>query len=122
MLVSCFSLAGIAYAGNTYEIDSRNRFLLNGDPFFPLGLYVVECPNGAYLTELDEIADSPFDTLVNYGVNFCTTPGDVSHEQILSYLDALRDKNLKLIYSLKESVFNCNISKFCRMLPERRSS
>ena len=87
-------------ASASWEIDEHNRFILNGEPFFPLGLYVVECTNGSYAAELDEIADSPFDTLMNYAVNRCGT--DATDGQILGYLDQLASRDLKLIFSLSE--------------------
>jgi len=91
---------GTTFAEQTTYIDAHNRFILNGAPFFPLGLYVVECTNGSYTAELDEIAASPFDTVMNYGVNQCGT--DATDAQILSYLDQLAARNLKLIFSLSE--------------------
>ena len=97
-LFTMFLITGIAYAEAASYIDGDNRFILNGEPFFPLGLYVVQCTNGSYSNELDEIADSPFDTLMNYAVNECG--GEATESQILSYLDELEARNLKLIYSL----------------------
>lgn len=78
----------------TSYVDRHNRFILNGEPFFPIGLYVVQ-----YLSntkQLDEIANSPFDTLMNYNVN------SGSDGQITSYLNQLQSRNLKLIFSLVE--------------------
>ena len=86
----------------TTYIDDHNRFILNGEPFFPLGLYVVQCTNGSYSVELDEIANSPFDTLMNYAVNTCGT--NATPTQINSYLDELQSRGLKLIFSLKDYV------------------
>jgi hypothetical protein len=101
-VISCLTFYGVAYASNTYQIDSHNRFILNGEPFFPLGLYVVQCTNGSYTTELDEIADSPFDTLMNYAINECGT--EASYQQIRDYLDELARRDLKVIFSLKEYI------------------
>ncbi len=84
----------------TSYIDGYNRFILNGEPFFPLGLYVVQCTNGSYSAQLDEIANSPFDTLMNYAVNQCGT--DATDAQILGYLDQLESRNLKLIFYLAQ--------------------
>ncbi|MDY6836606.1 MAG: choice-of-anchor U domain-containing protein [Thermodesulfobacteriota bacterium] len=91
-----------AFDDLTSYIDSYGRFILNDEPFFPLGLYVVECTNGSYAAELDEIADSPFDTLMNYSVNRCGS--DATDAQIWGYLDelALPSRDLKLIFSLSE--------------------
>ncbi len=101
-----FFISGIARSGAveslTSYIDEHNRFILNGEPFFPLGLYVVQCTNGSYSAELDEIANSPFDTLMNYAVNTCGT--DATPAQINSYLDELQSRNLKLIFPLQEYI------------------
>jgi hypothetical protein len=98
MLLASGIARGWALEGPTSFIDERGRFILNGQPFFPLGLYVVQCTNGNYSRELDEIADSPFDTLMNYAINKCGT--DSTDAQILSYLDQVESRNLKLIFSL----------------------
>jgi len=91
--------------GLTSYIDGYNRFILNGEPFFPLGLYVAQCSTVDQYVQLDEIANSPFDTLMNYNINTC----GVTHatpEQIDDYLDQLQDqlqippRNLNLIFSL----------------------
>ena len=84
---------------NTVTID-QNRVILNGEPFFPIGLYVVQCPNGSYATQLDEIADSPFDTLMNYAVNECGT--DATNAEILAYLNEAESRNLYVIYYLAQ--------------------
>ncbi len=103
-LFTVFLISGMAYAeapeNLTSYIDEHNCFVLNGKPFFPLGLYVVQCTNGAYAAQLQEIADSPFDTLMNYAVNRCGT--DATDADILRYLDQLASRNLKLIFSLSE--------------------
>jgi hypothetical protein len=80
-------------------IDEHNRFILNGEPFFPLGLYVVQPLTGVdLLNQLDEIgaADSPFDTLMNYNIN------NGNDSQITSYLNILQSRNMKLIFSIAE--------------------
>jgi hypothetical protein len=99
-LLIVFASVAAASADLTSYIDEHNRFILNGEPFFPLGLYVVECTNGSYAAELDEIADSPFDTVMNYAVNRCGP--DATDAQILGYLDQLASRDLKLIFSLSE--------------------
>jgi len=99
-LLTLLFIGTSALADPTSYIDEHNRFILNGQPFFPLGLYVVECTNGSYTAELDEIAASSFDTVMNYGVNQCGT--DATDAQILGYLDQLAARNLKLIFSLSE--------------------
>jgi hypothetical protein len=94
--------AGQSQSGSVVRIDGDDRITLNGKPFFPLGLFVVQCTNGQYAQELDEIAKSPFDTVMNYAVNRCGT--DATDGQILSYLDELEKRNLRLIFSLKDFV------------------
>ena len=83
-------------ASLTSYIDGYNRFILDGKPFFPLGLYVVQSLTDT--SQLDEIADSPFDTLMNYNVN------DGTDAAIAKYLDLLKLKNLKLVFSLKDYI------------------
>jgi hypothetical protein len=83
-------------SGLTSYIDRHNRFILNGEPFFPIGLYVVQSLSDT--SQLDEIANSPFDTLMNYNINGGTD------SEIANYLDQLQLRNLKLIFSLKEYI------------------
>jgi len=85
------------FSAITSYIDSHNRFILNGEPFFPIGLYMGDDYRWDY-SQVDEVADSPFDTVMNYGINV-GNPG-----QITSYLDHLHSKNLNLIYSLKDFI------------------
>jgi hypothetical protein len=80
----------------TSYIDEHNRFILNGEPFFPLGLFVVQSLTDT--SQLNEIAKSPFDTLMNYNINNGTKG------QISNYLNQLQVRNLKLIFSLKEYI------------------
>jgi hypothetical protein len=84
----------------TSYIDEHNRFILNGEPFFPLGLYVAQCSMYDQSVQLDEIANSPFDTLMNYSINRCGN--DAEDGDISNYLDQLEleSRNLKLIFSL----------------------
>ena len=96
--VGCMAHVATAEDRTSY-IDENNRFILNGTPFFPLGLYVAQSFNST--SELDDIADSPFDTLMNYDIN----KGDPS--QIAFYLTQLESKNLKLIFSLSEYFDDC---------------
>jgi len=79
-------------SGLTSYIDGHNRFILSGKPFFPLGLYVVQYLSDT--SQLDEIRNSPFDTLMNYNINSGT------NAQITNYLNQLQSRNLKLIFSL----------------------
>ncbi len=82
----------------TSYIDRYNRFILDGKPFFPLGLYVVQYLSDT--SQLNEIADrdSPFDTLMNYNINNGTDA------EITDYLNQLQARNLKLIFSLKDYI------------------
>ncbi|MEW6381860.1 MAG: hypothetical protein AB1611_19975 [bacterium] len=88
-------LSQVQFASLTSYIDSHNRFILNGEPFFPIGIYLGVEPQWGY-SQADEIADSPFDTIINYAINAGNT------SQITGYLDYLHSKGLKLIYSLKD--------------------
>ena len=76
----------------TSYVDRHNRFILNGTPFFPIGLYVVQYLSDT--SQLDEIANSPFDTLMNYNVNNGTDA------EIVKYLNELQSRKLKSIFSL----------------------
>lgn len=99
LLIGSMALPGAA-DGLTSYIDEHNRLILNGEPFFPIGLYVVHCSNGSYSAQLNEIADSSFDTVMNYAVNQCGT--DATDAQILAYLDELESRNLNLVFSLAQ--------------------
>jgi hypothetical protein len=92
-----------AAQGSTSYIDEYNRFVLNGNPFFPIGLYVAQCSTVDQSVQLDEIENSPFDTLMNYNINSCSGV-DATPVQITDYLDQLDSRNLKLIYSLEEYI------------------
>jgi hypothetical protein len=72
-------------------VDADNNMIVNGRPFFPLGWF--NSTNNSYL---DEIADSPFNCVLNYGVNH------VPKERMLAYLDRARRKGLKVIYCLND--------------------
>jgi hypothetical protein len=91
-----FLISGIARGraeeSLTSYIDGHNRFILNGKPFFPLGLYVVQHLSDT--SQLDEITNSSFDTLLNYNINNGTDT------QITDYLNQVQARNLKLIFSL----------------------
>ncbi|MDY6951003.1 MAG: hypothetical protein SWE60_05790, partial [Thermodesulfobacteriota bacterium] len=95
-------LTGVKASGGTIGyIDSHNRFILNGKPFFPLGLYVAQCPKGDQSVQLKEIANSPFDTLMNYAINRCAG-GKVTDQQIRQHLNQLQAHDLQAIFSLVE--------------------
>jgi len=82
------------------HLDDHGRLILNGKQFFPLGLFVVHCANGQYEKQLQEIADSPFNTVMNYAINECGSKASLP--QIRAYLDKLESHDLKLIFSLKD--------------------
>jgi hypothetical protein len=91
-LLICLSAA----AGKVY-IDDNNATIVDGKPFFPLGLYAGQGPaSDEAISELDDIADSPFNVIMNYGIN------SGSIKQIRSYLDAVNERGLKIIYSIKD--------------------
>lgn len=88
-------LSNVAYGGS--YIDEEQYLVLNGKRFFPLGLYIGNSPSSDIaLKELEEIADSPFDTILNYNIN------DGTVRQIRTYLDIANSRGLKVIYSLKD--------------------
>lgn len=92
--ISLWSWGGPVY-GASY-IDDNNRLIVDGNAFFPIGLYVVQ-----WLTDtgqINEISGSGFNTLVNYNINNGT------NSQITTYLNNLQSRNLKLIYSLAEYI------------------
>jgi len=95
-VILCIFFATGIVASKVY-IDNNNITIVNGEPFFPLGLYIASDPNtDASIRELDEIADSPFNTIMNYKINV----GSI--EQIRHYLDAVNERKLKIIYSIKD--------------------
>ncbi|MBI5685200.1 MAG: hypothetical protein HZC54_08960 [Verrucomicrobia bacterium] len=81
----------------TVFLDERNRTLVNGKPFFPLGWYFGPGPTTKNFEEhLDRIAASPFNTIMCYGINVNGV------EKVRAYLDALAGRKLKIIYSIKD--------------------
>lgn len=79
------------------SINEDNITLVDGKPFFPLGLYVGNGPaEESAMQELNEISNSPFNTIINYEINVG------SLEQIKNYLDAVDKNGLKIIYSIKD--------------------
>jgi hypothetical protein len=92
-ILICLSAAA---TGKVY-IDDNNATIVGSKPFFPLGLYAGQGPaSDEAISELDEIADSPFNVIMNYGIN------NGSIKQIRSYLDAVNERGLKIIYSIKD--------------------
>jgi hypothetical protein len=72
-------------------IDENNTTVVDGRPFFPLGWY----GNGS-ARQAAEIADSPFNCVLDYGTN--AKP----RREMLAYLDLLQQKGLKLIYCMND--------------------
>ena len=72
-------------------VDADNNTMVDGQPFFPLGWF--NSTNNSYL---DEIADSPFNCVLNYGANH------VPKDRMFGYLDRARQKGLKVIYCLND--------------------
>ncbi len=71
--------------------------LLDGKPFFPIGVYEGASPSDpASLERLREIAAMGFNCVMNYGIN------SGSLDQIRKYLDTAESLHLKVIYSLKD--------------------
>ncbi len=76
-------------------IDERNRAIVNGKPFFPLGWYFGPGPTSKdHQTHLDRVAASPFNTIMCYSVN----AGGL--DKVRAYLDDLAARNLKIIYEI----------------------
>ncbi len=81
----------------TVFIDERNRTIVNGKPFFPLGWYFGPGPTTkGFEQHLDRVAASPFNTIMCYGINVGGIP------KVRDYLDALGARKLKIIYSVKD--------------------
>lgn len=75
--------------GRAVSIDRHNRAIVDGAPFFPLGMYWGTVTK----EELDVYADSPFNCLMPYD-----SPN-------LEQMDWCRDKGLRVLYSVKNSYF-----------------
>lgn len=81
----------------TVFVDERNRTIVNGKPFFPLGWYFGPGPTTKNFEQhLDRVAASPFNTLMCYGVSV----GGL--DKVRAYLDHLAARKLKIIYSIKD--------------------
>ena len=73
-------------ATRTVDIDEHNRLVVDGRPFFPLGMYW----SGISQEQLDLYADSAFNCLMPYGMP--------TQEQ----MDMAQARGLKVIYSVKD--------------------
>ena len=78
----------------TAYIDAHNRLMLNGEPFFPLGMYW----GGVKPEELDIYAQSAFNCLMPYA------------EPTKEMLDLAQARGLKIIASVKNSYFGTDAS------------
>ena len=72
-------------------VDADNNTIVDGRPFFPLGWF-----NSTTDSYLDEIADSPFNCVLDYGVDH------LPKDKMLSYLDRAQRQGLKVIYCLND--------------------
>lgn len=72
-------------------LDENDNMIFNGKPFFPLGWYGKINPE-----HVKEIADSPFNCLLDYGTN------NVSKDEMLKYLDKIQQSGLKQIYCMND--------------------
>lgn len=72
-------------------VDEHNRLIVNGYPFFPLGWY-----GGHKAAQLEEIANSPFNCVLDYGMN--TLPLN----EIRKYLDDAQALGVRLIYCMND--------------------
>lgn len=75
----------------TVYVDENNNTIVDGKPFFPLGWY-----GGHTMSQMLEIADSPFNCVLDYGTN------SLSKAEMLKYLDAVQAHGLKQIYCLND--------------------
>ncbi|HPO12417.1 MAG TPA: carbohydrate binding domain-containing protein [Candidatus Hydrogenedentes bacterium] len=74
-------------------IDAHNRLILNGEPFFPLGMYW----GSVTAEQLDVYAQSAFNCLMPYG--------PPSQEM----MDAIQAHGLKVIYTVKDLYFGSSV-------------
>jgi hypothetical protein len=72
------------------SIDERRRLVVDGEPFFPLGLYLGPTED----EHLARIADGGFNTILCYGYGVGKEPE--------AYLDRAQKHGLKVIYSIKD--------------------
>ncbi|MFP4055825.1 MAG: hypothetical protein ACLF0G_03030 [Candidatus Brocadiia bacterium] len=72
------------------RVDERRRLAVDGEPFFPLGLYLGPTED----EHLARIAEAGFNTILCYGYGAGKEPR--------AYLDRAREHGLKVIYSIKD--------------------
>lgn len=93
-----FEKQSASVARPTVYIDEFGRTIRNGKPYFPFGFYFGPNPSkkGEYKEHIDRISDSPFNTIMPYGINV------EDLETIREYLDYLDSKDVTILYSLKD--------------------
>ena len=74
----------------TVTIDKRRRLIVEGKPFFPLGLYLGPTEG----EHLERIAKGGFNTILCYGYGVAKEPK--------AYLDRAQRHGLKVVYSVKD--------------------
>ena len=79
--------------GSSCFIDEYGRAVVDGEPFMPLGLYLL----GVVDWDLDLIAEGPFNTVMPYAILDKSSFEEI--DAIMDHADAL---NLKVIFSLKD--------------------
>ncbi len=78
-------------------IDEHNRCVVDGELFFPLGMYIGESPASPNaVKDLEKFSESRFNCMMMYGINNGTP------DQIRTYLDLVNRFGRKLIYSVKD--------------------
>lgn len=98
------------------SFDERGHMILSGRPVFPVGIYVALAPQRLTsdpkrtLAILDDLQNSPFNILVNYG-----SP-DGTPEEKRRWLDQLHKRGLREFFSLKDYYEDLRFS--VRGLPE----
>lgn len=81
--------------------DDRGRLLVDGKPFMPVGIYHLE----SSWQDLDRIAASPFNTLLDYAaMRFHLGPNSPADRVagVREALDALQARGLKCLFSVKD--------------------
>lgn len=72
------------------RLDERGRLIVDGKPFFPLGLYLGPTED----EHLERIAKGGFNTILCYGYGVAKEPK--------AYLDRAQKHGLKVVYSIKD--------------------
>lgn len=85
--------------------DGSGRMLIGGKPEFPIGIYTAfearalkdEAKKHELLAGLDDIKNSPFRLLINYGDSAST-----SLKEIRQYLDEVHKRGIREMFSIKD--------------------